>query len=142
MALAQDAPELFYPVINRMAYALAMHPEPSFPGFEAGLVARARDSAQAKVLAEPDFWSVVTLIELDAFETAGAGRLHTLIGGLLARAEDLHSRAAAPKNWASVRDNAEYALRARVAQVAGAERQALADWLDRLAVYAGQKTGG
>ncbi len=142
LALAQDSPELFYPVINRMAYALATHPDPAFPGFEPGLVARARASAQAKVLREPDFWSVVTLVEIDAFEAAGAGRMHAALGGLLARLEDLHGRVAAPKRWASVRDNAEYALRERVARSAGAERQALAEWLDRLAAFAGRSGQG
>jgi hypothetical protein len=36
-----------------------------------------------------------------------------------------------------VHDNAEYALRGRVDGAAGAEQQALKDWLDRLAGLAG-----
>lgn len=137
LALALDASDLFYPVLNRMAYALATHPDPAFPGFEPGLVERARLSAQTRLQREPDFWSVVTLIEIDAFEAAGAGRLQALLGALLARADDLHSRAAAPRSWASVRDNAEYALRARVERSPAGERRALTDWLARLAAYAG-----
>lgn len=141
LALALDAPELYYPVLNRMAYALATHPRPSFGGFEPGLVERARASAQARLQRDPDFWSVVSLIEIDAFEAAGGNRLHAMLGSLLARADDLHSRAAAPKSWASVRDNAEYALRARLAHAAAAEKRALGDWLTRLAAYAATGAG-
>jgi hypothetical protein len=104
-------------------------------------VERARASAQARLQRDPDFWSVVSLIEIDAFEAAGGNRLHAVLGSLLARADDLHSRAAAPKSWASVRDNAEYALRARLAHAAAAEKRALGDWLARLAAYAATGAG-
>ncbi|MBP6252058.1 MAG: CHAT domain-containing protein, partial [Rubrivivax sp.] len=136
LALAQDSPDLFYPVINRMAYALATHAGRPFGGFDAALVARARHSAQRKVIDDPDFWSVITLVEIDAFEAAALGQLHVQQGSLLARAEDLHTRVPARKSWSSVRDNAEYALRGWVAGAAADERRALEDWLGRLAGFA------
>ena len=136
LALAQDAPELFYPVVNRMAYALSTRGGSPFAGFDPALVARARHSAQQQVIEAPDFWSVVTLIEIDAFEAAARGQLHKHLGPLLARTEDLHGRVPARKSWRSVCDNAEYALRAGVAGAAGNERRALEDWLARLAGFA------
>lgn len=136
LAMAQDSPELYYPVINRMAYALARSAGRAFAGFDAGVVDKARASAQAKVLAAPDFWSVVTLIELDAFEATGSGRLHEALGALLARVDDLRSRVPAPKSWSSVSDNAEYALRGWADAATGDERHALASWLTRLSEYA------
>jgi hypothetical protein len=134
LAQAQNAPNLFYPVLNRLACVLA---QPAGQALDVAMVARARLSAQRQVSEAPDFWGVVGLIEIDAFEAASQGRLHAAIGSLLARLEDLRVRVPAPKSWRSVHDNAEYALRGRVDGAAGAEQQALKDWLDRLAGLAG-----
>ncbi|MCB1995890.1 MAG: CHAT domain-containing protein, partial [Rhodoferax sp.] len=133
IALAQDAPDLFYPVVNRLACVLA---QPGRSALDATLVERARLSAQRKVTEAPDFWSVVGLVEIDAFVAAARGRLAAELPALLARLEDLHVRVPAPKSWRSVHDNAEYALRARAGTSAG-EPQAITAWLDRLRACAG-----
>ncbi len=136
LAQQQDSPELFYPVLNRMACVLASQAPGEGLALADELVQRARLSAQRKVASDPDFWSVVALIELDALQAAGQGSLQATLASVLARAEDLHSRMPAPKSWASVCDSAEFALRARAAAAKGAEARALADWLGRLADYA------
>jgi CHAT domain-containing protein len=133
LAQAQHAPNLFYPVLNRLACVLA---QPAGQALDVAMVARARLSAQRQVSEAPDFWGVVGLIEIDAFEAASQGRLHAAIGSLLARLEDLRVRVPAPKSWRSVHDNAEYALRARAGTATGSEQQALVRWLDRLAACA------
>lgn len=137
MALALDHPDLFYPGQNRMATALAAHDGPQgWPGFETDIVARVRQSLQQRCLTDPDFWSMVGLIEVDAFEAAAKGRLAAALDDLLGRAQALHDRVAAPKSWASVADTADYALLAWRDAAKGAEHQALSAWLQRLRQYA------
>lgn len=137
LALELDHPDLFYPAQNRMATALAAHDGPAgWPGFEAGTVARVRQSLQRRCLQDPDFWSMVGLIEIDAFEAAAAGRLARAIDDLLKRAQDLQQRVAAPRNWASVADTADYALGRWRDGARGAEQKALQTWLATLAAYA------
>jgi hypothetical protein len=134
LAQAQDAPNLFYPVVNRLACVLA---QPGAVSLDGAMLERARSSAQRQVAEAPDFWSVVTLIEIDAFEAVAQGRMHDALPALLARLEDLHARVPAPKRWRSVHDNAEYALRVR-AEGSGSEARALQAWLARLAGHAGR----
>jgi hypothetical protein len=137
LALELDHPDLFYPAQNRMATTLAAHDGPAgWPGFEAGTVARVRQSLQRRCLQDPDFWSMVGLIEVDAFEAAAAGRLARDIDSLLLRAQDLQQRVAAPRSWASVADTADYALARWRDAARGAEQQALQTWLATLAAYA------
>ncbi len=137
LALDLNHPDLHYPAQNRMATALAAHGGPAgWPGFDADTVARVRQSLQQRCASDPDFWSMVGLVEVDAFEAAAAGQLAHALDGLLHRLQDLHGRVAAPRSWASVADTADYALGRWADQAQGAEQTALQAWLAQLEQYA------
>jgi CHAT domain-containing protein len=140
LALELDHPDLFYPGMNRMATSLAAHDGPTgWPGFDAETVARVRASLQKRCLSDPDFWCMVGLIEVDAYEAAAAGKLHEALAGLLERAQDLQGRVAAPRWWDSVAVTADFALahwRDQALAKGTPEGDALRDWLARLRSYA------
>jgi tetratricopeptide (TPR) repeat protein len=139
LALAVDPTSIGYPGQNRMATALAAHDGPAgWPGFDPDRVARVRQSLQQRCLHDPDFWTLVGMIEVDAFEAAAAGRMAPAVTRLVERAHDLRQRAQALKSWASVADTAEFALARWHAHARGAEKAALGLWLQTLRGFAGR----
>lgn len=130
LAVQGRHPDLFYPALNRMATALAAHApgDAAWAGFDAEVVARVRQSLLERVERDPDFWSMVGAIEVDAFEAVAAGRLGADLEALLVRARDLQQRVAAPRSWASVADTADYALAAWGAAATAGEKAAVERW--------------
>jgi len=133
LAIETQHPELFYPALNRMSAALAAHGgAKDWPGFDPEVVARARQSLQAKVAHDPDFWSLVGLIEIDVFEAVAAQRLATELEAALARLRDLQDQVGAPQLWSSVADTADFALDGWRAAASGRERAAIESWQQAL----------
>ena len=134
LALDSGHPDLFYPAANHMAMALV-----STQGevrFDPDRLARVRASLQARITSDPDFWSMVGVIELDVFEALAAGRLARTLDDLLRRYRDLKQRVAAPKMWASVADNTRFVIEPRQAGASAAERAAAERLLKVLGDYA------
>ena len=137
LALETGHPELFYPALNRMATALAAHRgEHDWAGFDPAVLTRVRQSLQAHIAADPDFWSLVGMVEVDAFEAVAERRLADALDSLMERMHDLQRRVAAPRYWASVADNARFALDGWEATASGRERAALQAWQAMLQGYA------
>ncbi len=129
LAIATDHPELYYPALNRMAAALAAHSSRrTWPGFDAEVVARVRESLQRRITHDPDFWSMVGIVEVDAFVAIASHGLALALEPLLDRLRDLKMRAAAPHQWDSVAATSRFALAGWQASAAAPERAALAKW--------------
>jgi tetratricopeptide (TPR) repeat protein len=137
LALACQHPELFYPVLNRMALDLVVHiGAADWKGFDAAATSAARGSLQAKATADPDFWSYAGLSDLDLYEAIAAGALAERAAGVAAGYADLHSRVSSPRLWASVADQAQLVLTAYASVASASERDAALALLATLQGYA------
>ena len=103
------------------------------------------ESLAQKVTGNPDFWSVVDAIELEAYEALAAGRLKDVLPGLLTRLDDTRRRVPSVTGWQSVETTARFTLGGwldgRHGQDAG-ERQAVEVLLARLASFVGAQGQG
>jgi hypothetical protein len=90
-------------------------------------------------MAEPDFWSVVGLAELQVFKALAAGSLAEAVDGVLAELRDLQERVPAPSQWDSVHAEARFVLLPYLAlDLPGEERCAVAQLLEVLEDFAGR----
>lgn len=78
-----------------------------------------------------EFWPFVQLIEVDVYEAICRGALGRALPGIKSKFDDLWKRMANPREWASVRDQANLLLRAYWA-VASAEERKAADELRKV----------
>jgi DNA repair protein RadC len=86
LARATEAPDLFYPALNRMALELvAERGNRAWKGFKPEATAAARRSLMDKARLDPDFWCYANLIEIDVYEAVAARHLAGAVGALLAR---------------------------------------------------------
>jgi triacylglycerol esterase/lipase EstA (alpha/beta hydrolase family) len=135
-ATAQPA-ELFYPGLNRMAtellHALA---DPAWPGFAADASAAVRQSLQAKTHDDPDFFSMVGLVEVELYTALAQRRLAPQLPGFANAYADLRTRVSSPGQWASVADQAEFVMVPYAAAAGGQEANAARALLAALKGYA------
>lgn len=137
LARATEAPDLFYPALNRMALELvAERGNRAWKGFKPEATAAARRSLMDKARLDPDFWCYANLIEIDVYEAVAARHLAGAVGALLARFGELHGRVSSVANWGSVHDNATLVLRPYMAGAPAAEKAAAQRLLDLLEGYA------
>ncbi len=142
MSATAGAPDLFYPALNRMALELVLHAtgpdrQRAWRGFDARSSAMAQASLQTKALRDPDFWSMVGLIELQVYLALAEQRIAAAAPALLSAFADLHGRVQARSYWGSVADQAQFVL-ARFAHVGSeADRRAVVGLWQRLLDYAG-----
>ncbi|MDO9092269.1 MAG: CHAT domain-containing protein [Rubrivivax sp.] len=137
MARATEAPDLFYPALNRMALELvAERNNSSWKGFDADATAAARRSLLDKSQQDPDFWCYAGLVEIDVYEAVAAKQLGTQVADLLARYAELHGRVSSVQTWGSVADNAALVLLPYLGTAKGAEKAAAQQLLDVLNGYA------
>jgi hypothetical protein len=124
----------FRPAINLLSAAVASHAgSTSALVLDPEVVQQLRASLRRQLDEEPDFWSMVGVIELDLIEALAAGRLAGAAADLRPRLADLHSRVPAPQMWASVADNTRFMLApwaARQRSAAAAAARALLAQLD------------
>jgi hypothetical protein len=138
IARSSNAGNLFYPAMNRMSVALAVSASESKPsGFEPEQISAVRQSLQRQNANEPDFWSVVGMIELRIYEALAKQDLSHELEGLIADLKDLRVRSISARMWASVADQARFTLGPYVEAVGeNAEHQAacqLLAWFDSVA---------
>jgi CHAT domain-containing protein/pimeloyl-ACP methyl ester carboxylesterase len=138
--LARDAvaDDLFYPIMNGIAAQLrvaALRGQPMVE-LDAGRVAAARQSLQAKLSQAPDFWSVAGLLELRMLEALSQRNLAGARAGIEQGFADLAQRAPAKRMWASVRDQALFTLLPYSQSVQGAEAAAATALLKQLKALA------
>jgi len=137
MARATEAPDLFYPALNRMALELvAERDNSSWKGFDPHATAAARRSLLDKSQQDPDFWCYAGLVEIDVLEAVAARQLATQVGGLLTRYAELHGRVSSVLTWGSVADNAALVLLPYLGSAKAAEKAAAQLLLDALNAYA------
>lgn len=116
-----DADNLFYPLLNQIAVDARLGRKIS-----AKDLASARASLEAKVARDPDFWSVIALLELRIYEAAAARELAKRLPNLLQEIADLRAHSASSRQWDSVRWQADFVLgpHADRADLPAAERDA------------------
>lgn len=139
LALAEGAPNLFYPVMNAIAGELRLAALQGQVGvaIAPARIGAARQSLQAAVTQAPDFWSVVGLVELRWLEAVAAGALAQAQPTVASGFDELARRVPAPHLWQSVRDQAQFVLAPYAKAAAGAERQAAQALLAQLQALAG-----
>ena len=135
---AQSLGDVFYPAVNRMAAELFLNAgDAGWGGLAADDVAWLQRTLATKTSEDPDFWSVVGVIELRIYEAVSSRTLADALVDIETRLEDLHSRVAAPRMWASVHDSAQFVLQKYAARVQNAAEQSASDTLlSRLKSYA------
>jgi tetratricopeptide (TPR) repeat protein len=105
-ARQQASPDLFYPASNLLAVNLVLGAAPP----DAELIASVRASLEGKNRDAPDFWSMAGRTELAMVEALVQGALAAALPRLLDEHADLHARVSAPRQWASVYDQARFVL--------------------------------
>ncbi len=136
LARASEAPDLFYPALNRMALELvAERSNRAWKGFKPEATAAARRSLMDKARLDPDFWCYANLIEVDVYEAVASRQLASAVGALLVRFGELHGRVSSVANWGSVSDNASLVLLPYMAGAPTAEKAAAKRLLDQLEAY-------
>jgi hypothetical protein len=133
-----DVANAFYPGQNVIAAQLALHAgERAWSGLDPGLAARVRERLRTKAEEDPDFWSVVGLVELGMQEAVAAGTLAQAASGLQAEFRHVHARASASRDWRSVYDTARLVLAPYAKRAGEAEAEAAGALLDALKTLAG-----
>ena len=153
-AAEQSGEDLFYPGLNRVAIELleretgrdmeretARGSPRDTGGFDAADNARVLASLKAKAQNDPDFWSVVGLIEFDLYQALAAHRLAAAAPALTAAYDDLHSRVPARTFWSSVADQARFVLDPLGERGSEAERRAVRALRDKLVGFAAPAAG-
>ena len=111
LARANNADNLFYPAVNRMIAELTLNAgRVDWRGFDAADLTAVRQSLQKKAATDPDFWSVVGLVELRIYEAMASGSLAASVEGIVRDLTNVKARAHAPTLWGSLRDQAVFAL--------------------------------
>lgn len=137
LARAQKSDEFYYPALNRLAARLALDGGPEPVPLDERALAEIRANLDARVKAAPDFWNVVSQIDLAFYEAVADRRLSTALPDLRRAYEDLHLRVGATWLWSSVLDQARFVLDGYGSSGAPAERRAA----DQLLAYLRTNTG-
>ena len=112
LGLEQALPDTFYPVQQRIAADLFLNAgKKDWGGFADEDLLRLRKALTARAHDDPDFWSIVGLVELRIAEAIAARNLAHVVKEIAADLDDRHNRVAAPRMWASVYDNTEFVSR-------------------------------
>jgi hypothetical protein len=131
-------PGLFYSALNRISAELIIDAgEPSWKGLDRLALASLNQTLNNKIRTDPDFWSVVGLVELQLYEFVGQKRLAAGLPSILEEYEDLYRRVNSTMSWSSVRDQAEFVLLNYLRRAGKEEQEASVTLLKQLAVWAG-----
>ena len=135
LARQNHADNLYYPAMNRMSAELILNVnQRHWAGFDAADVAAVRQSLQKKVAEDPDFWSMVGLIELRIYAALAQRQLAAALGGILADLQELETRVNAQHTWDSVYAQARFTLQPYIgaARLPEPEREAAGKLLAQL----------
>ncbi|HVG44026.1 MAG TPA: CHAT domain-containing protein [Longimicrobium sp.] len=130
--------ERYYPALNRMAAELITQMgNDGWSGFDSADLEDVRACLDARVDADPDFWSVVSQVDLLLYQAVARRDLAGARGSIEREYDDLYRRVGSGLKWASVSDQLKFVLAKYEARAADAERDAIAALWDRLREYAG-----
>ena len=139
LAAAQMDPKLFYPAINRMGLEyVASFGRRGWAGLDDASVAAVQRSLHAATQSEPDFWSHVSLVELDMLQALATRQLALARPGLETRFAALRDRVRSPRMWGTVADQAGLLLNTHAERARGAEVEAAKGLLGVLKGYAAE----
>ncbi len=141
LARASQDPDLFYPTLNRIAAELIVDAGTQGWKLDPAAVGEARQSLAAKTRDDPDFWSVVGLIELRTYEAIADRGLARLQSSIEDDYDDLHRRVSAPWLWRSVSDQARFVLSKYIKRASAVEKKAAKELLEKLESLAGSNAG-
>jgi len=130
--------DLYYPVMNGIAATLriAVQQGSGATALDAGRVEAARQGLQSRLSRSPDFWSLAGPIEMRWLDAVATKRLATARADIEQAFVELAQRAAAPRMWASVHDQARFVLEPYAQKADGAERAAATALLKQLKALA------
>jgi tetratricopeptide (TPR) repeat protein len=133
---------VFYPLLNYIAADLILgFGKPNWTGLDPEIVAATRQSLAVKCRDEPDFWSVVGITELAAYEALDHRALAGDMKALSAEYDDLRKRVNTGWRWASAYDQMHLVLSRykKARKTSASERQAADDLLTLLRKFAALK---
>jgi tetratricopeptide (TPR) repeat protein len=130
--------DLYYPVMNGIAATLriAVQQGSAAMALDAVRVEAARQGLQSRLSRSADFWSLAGPIEMRWLDAVSRKRLAAARAGIEQAFAELAQRAAAPRMWASVHDQARFVLEPYAEKADGAERAAATALLKRLKALA------
>jgi pimeloyl-ACP methyl ester carboxylesterase len=135
-ARASGSPDLFYPVMNRIAVEIALNAgKKGWKGVAAETIRVARAGAERRGRSDPDFWSVVGQTELKVYESLTEGSLAPHLRSLQLEYQDVHRRMSAPWLWSSVLDQLQFVLSGYERRQRDSESKAARALLDLLSQF-------
>jgi hypothetical protein len=137
MARAADAPDAYYPALNRIAAELVSEAGASgWRGLDSASLAGVRQRLADKTRDDPDFWSVAGLTELRLYEAVAARALAAAQDAVTQEYEELHRRVSGTNYWRSLYDTARFVLDPYAERSGVAEKKAAAAVVALLEGYA------
>jgi tetratricopeptide (TPR) repeat protein len=125
-----------YPAMNSLVADLVLHAgTKSWKGPEGATLERVRQALAASAADDPDFWSIVGLVELRMYEAVAAGRLVAERAAFERDFSDLHGCVTAVWMWKSVHDAASFVLRPYAQRASAGEKAAVNAMLTQLQGY-------
>jgi tetratricopeptide (TPR) repeat protein len=132
--------DFFYPAMNRMAAELALQAGPrTLSGFMSRAFDEVRQALADKTHEDPDFWSVVGLIELDVYKALASRNLAGELDDISRAYDDLHKKLSTTWTWKSVYETGRFVLPKYAARASAGERTAANALLKTLAGFAGRR---
>jgi tetratricopeptide (TPR) repeat protein len=129
----------YYPMMNRLAAKLALGlSREDMKGWEEKDLAAARRVIEDKIRDEPDFWSVVSLVDLRLIEAVARHRLEDERAAIESEYQDIYRRVSSTRFRESVYDQARFVLGKYSQAAPPRERVAAEAMLQAL----GELTGG
>jgi hypothetical protein len=102
---------VFYSRLNLLGADLVLNAsQEEWSGLDRVAVTEARVDLEEASRTNPDFWSVVGLVELQMYEALGARSLAAALPSIKAAYEDAHRRLSGPWEWRSVYDQLRFVM--------------------------------
>ncbi len=131
LARDQQLPDIYYPIMNRMAGDLAIEAgKGDWKGFDPADLSAARQTLEEKNRADADFWSVVGSIELRWYEALADRSLARHLDSIEQDFQQLHTRVSASRFWRSVADQMQFVLPKYARRASAPEKKAAESLLD------------
>src|SRR5262249_51197477 len=129
----------YYPALNRLSAEFALGNGPV--SLEPQAVASIRADLDSMVRDKPDFWNVVSQIELRLYESLSRGDLAAEVSKIVAAYDDLHLRIQMEWMWSSVYDQAQFVLPKYAKSGSASEQEATKRVIGRLGELSGRSNG-
>jgi hypothetical protein len=134
---ATASPHVFYPAMNRMAAELALHSGRSgWKGLNPEALARVQQHIRDLIAVDPDFWSILGLIETELYEAISERRIAVKRAALEQAYRDTYTRVSSRAHWASAYQAARFVLEKYRERATAKERSSADTLLDLLRGFA------